>query len=148
MGLYQQFETDPNLEREGIWIDYGEFRVRLRHAGGANKAYASILEITTKPFRRAIDQGVFPEERMKKLLIGVYAKTMIAGWETSQTDAITGETSWVPGVEDRDGKLETPGEAAYVRVLNDLPWLFMDLIQQGNLLTNYRIANLEADSGN
>ena len=39
--MFDQFETDPVLESEGIWIDYGAFRVKIARAGGANKKYLS-----------------------------------------------------------------------------------------------------------
>ena len=67
MSMYEEFETDPNLETGGIWIDYGSFRVQIARAGGANKKYLSYAETKTKPFRRAIQAGTMTEERSRGL---------------------------------------------------------------------------------
>lgn len=147
MGLYKQFEASTDFERDGIWIDYGEFRVKLRFAGGANKAYVSLLEVTMKPFRRAIQQGSFPEERSRRLLMTVYAKTMIADWETAQTDD-KGVTSWAKGIEGRDGKLLPVSPDNLIDTFNNLNNLFIDLIEQGTTASNFRLADLEADGKN
>lgn len=142
MGLYASFQTNPEYERDGIWLDYGSFRIRLRFAGGSNKQYNSLMEVMTKPYRRAIEQGVFPEDRMRDILRTVYAKTMVADWETE----VSGEMK--KGIEGPNGELLPVTEANLIMTFENLPNIFLDLVQQASVIGNYRMADLEADSGN
>lgn len=154
-GLYKQFESDPKLENEGVWYDYGDFRTKLRFAGGVNKAYLGVLESTLKPYRRLIDQGVFPEERLRSLLMQVYAKTIVSDWHTALKDPDgnlvlneKGETTWVDGIESKDGSLIQFSADAVLQTFRNLPNLFIDFATVATSAGNYRLANLEADGKN
>ena len=155
MGLYKQFESDPNLEREGVWFDYGDFRVKVRFAGGVNKAYTGLLETTMKPFRRLIDQGVFPEDRSKNLLMTVYSKAIVSDWHTAKKDeeGVTivddnGETVWLGGIENRDGEIVNCTPDAVMDTFKALPNLFLEIVTVATSTGNYRLANIEADGKN
>mgnify|MGYP006921326703 CR=1 FL=1 len=148
-GLYAQFESDPALEQNGIWYDYGPFRAKIRYAGGANKSYQKFLEFVSKPFRRAIEQGSFPEDPNRASMAKVYAKTIIADWETNSGEKNeAGETIWTPGIEGRDGKIIPFNEANVLLTLEALPNLFIDFVTVANGSSNYRLADLEADGKN
>lgn len=147
-GMYDLFETDKDLERNGVWYDYGAFRVKLRFAGGANKAYLSLLETTMKPYRRAIDQGLLPPERLQALLQEVFSKTMVAAWQIAIIDAETGEVSWKDGIEAKDGTILPVTPENIIATFRNLQSLFTDLIEQGSKTANYRLATLEDDAKN
>jgi hypothetical protein len=149
MGLYNQFETDSSVEKEGVWADYGDFRIKVRHAGGANRSYSTLLEATMKPYRRAIEQGSFPEERSKQLLMQIYSKSIVSDWETSQgDDEITGNTIWVSGIEAKDGSLLPVTPENIEQTFKNLPNLFLDIVQMASSAAAYRIIDLEADAKN
>lgn len=155
MGLYKSFESNPELEREGVWYDYGDFRIKIRFAGGVNKAYTGLLDITLKPFRRLIDQGVFPEERTKALLRQVYSKSIVSDWHTAQKNEKgevvvddKGETVWLAGLENRDGEIVACTPDSVLETLNALPNLFFEIMNVANSAGEYRLANLEADGKN
>lgn len=155
MSLYKQFEANPSLEREGVWYDYGDFRIKVRFAGGVNKAYTGLLETTMKPFRRLINQDMFPEERSKSLLMSVYAKTIVCDWHTAIKDengAIVvddkGETTWREGIENRNGDIVPCTPENVLETFKALPNLFLEVVNVATSTGNYRIANLEADGKN
>lgn len=120
---YQFFKTSEKLEQTGIVIDYGDFRFRVARAGGANKEYQKALERKTRPFKRAIQADAFTNDQAIAVLREVYAETVILGWE---------------GVTDESGKpMEFSRENA-LKLFNDLPDLFSDLMQQANNSALYR----------
>lgn len=147
--MYNQFETNKNLEQGGIWIDYGDFRVLASHAGGANKEYVKYLEQKTKPYRRAIGAGLFSEERSRPMLFDVYAQTIIKAWEVKEgTDDKTGEVKWKSGIHKKGkGILDYTKENVIVTFKN-LPELFFDIQKVVTEIAAYRKADMVEDSKN
>lgn len=148
MSMYEQFETDPNLETAGIWIDYGDFRVQLARAGGANKKYLSYAEAKTKPFRRAIQAGTMPEERSRALLYDIYAKTVILDWQVADGEDKDGSTKWKKGIHKKGGGLLEVTPENIVLTFKNLPSLFMDLQQSAESIALFRKEEMEADGKN
>lgn len=147
MGMYDNFATDRKLEVEGTWTNYGDFRVKIAHTGGANKAYLTQGEQRMKPFRRAIDSGSFPRERMEAILIELYADTIIKGWETNVGEP--GEEKWQEGIENPDGGDLLPfNRANVVMTLKNLPALFYDIKEVADSIAAYRQMDLRAEAGN
>lgn len=151
MGLQKQFATDVALEQKGIYLDYGNDRILIARAGGANKAFARLLEKRTKPFRRAIAIGAFDNDRSLAILRDVYAEAVILGWEVNQgTDA---EPKWVKGIDPKDageeGKDLLPVTVENVKkVLINLPDLFTDIQQQAQAGALFRQEINDASAGN
>lgn len=149
MSMYSQFETDTDLETQGIWIDYGDFRVLIARAGGANKRYMSYTEVKTKPFRRAIQAGTMTEERSRALLYDIYAKTVILDWQVSQgLDKKTEEVVWKRGIHAKDGSILEFNPENVIQVFRSLPSLFQDLQQSAEGIALFRKEEIEADAKN
>lgn len=142
MGLYDTFETDSNMEKDGVWIDYGDFRIRIAHSGGANKRYLSYAENKLKPLRRAIESGALSNERSAPIMMDIYAETIILDWETKVED------SWVQGIEDRDGGLQEFNKENVVKTLKALPKLFSDIQEMSGSIQNFRMQDLESEAKN
>lgn len=141
MSMYENFSTDAQSEQEGVWVDYGQFRVRLARAGGANKNYQKVLERESRPFRRAIATDSLDSEVAANILRKAYAKAVITGWETKRDD------EWVSGIEQPGtDELAAFNRENVERVLKDLPDLFVDLQGQASGIAMYR-AGLREDSG-
>ena len=81
MGMYDTFETDPNMEQEGVFLDYGDFRVRIAHAGQGNSKYVRYAEKKLKPVRKAMEAGALGNERSMVLMIDIYAESIILDWQ-------------------------------------------------------------------
>jgi hypothetical protein len=97
MGFRKQFATDPKLERDGLWLDYGDGRRLLcARAGGANKHYQRTMESVAAPFRRAIETKTLPPEQAEKILVEVFARSVVRGWEGVTQDDLDGSGDQTP----------------------------------------------------
>lgn len=148
MSMYEQFETDAKLEAEGIWIDYGDFRILIGRAGGGNKKYLSYAEAKTKPFRRAIQAGTMPEERSRALLYDIYAKTIVLNWQVADGENEDGSTKWKNGIHAKDGGIIDVTPDNVVLTFKNLPALFMDLQGSAESISLFRKEEMEADAKN
>ena len=151
MGLRAQFATDHSLETTGIIIDYGTDRVKIARAGGANKAFVRLLDIKTKPFRRAIAVGAFDNEHSLLIMREIYAEAVILDWEHN-TGTLT-EPKWEKGIDPKDAGMTGKGLLPVtvenvMKVFINLPDLFMDLQQQAQAGALFRTEINEADLGN
>lgn len=143
MSLYDTFRTDPELEQKGVVIDYGDFRVTVARAGGANRRYAKVLETMMKPYRRAMELGVMKEEKAREVLGEVYASAIVLNWETKRSGL------WVQGIESKNGDEILPFTKENVaKVFQDLPDLFSDIRSQADKAQLFRQVALEQEAGN
>jgi len=142
MGMYDVFETDEDLETSGIWLDYGDFRVRIASAGQGNKKYVKYAEKALKPVRKAMQAGALSNERSIAIMSDIYAKTIVLDWEVIEA----GKPK--KGIEQRDGKIGPFNYENVRQAFIDLPNLFIDIQEQANSIANFRKAELEEDSGN
>ncbi len=142
MGMYDVFETDEDLETSGIWIDYGDFRVKIASAGQGNKKYVKYAEKALKPVRKAMQAGALSNERSQAIMSDIYAKTIVLDWETMEKDKLK------TGIEGRDGKIKPVNYDTVKTALTDLPNLFIDIQEQANSIANFRKEEQEEDAKN
>lgn len=144
MGMYDVFETDENLETSGIWVDYGDFRIKIASAGQGNKKYIRYAEKALKPIRKAMQAGAVSNERSNTIMADIYAKTIILGWETSV------DGKMVNGIEPREkgADLLPVNENTIQETFLNLPNLFIDIQEQANSMSNFRKEELEEEAGN
>lgn len=144
MTMYNTFKTDPELEKKGVWTDYGSFRVLLSRAGGANKKFQKLLERLTRPHQKAIQTGAFDNDRATALMREVYATTVVLGWEVK----VEGE--WVKGIEPSDpgSDLLPMTKENLLATFEELPDLFQDLTEQAGNAMLYRTFLLEESAKN
>jgi hypothetical protein len=139
MSLYSQFATDTNQEKDGIFLQYGTnskglpVRIKIARAGGSNARFAKILERETKPYRRQIQMETLDEETGQIIQRRVYAKAVILGWEN---------------VEDKAGVAIPFTEENVIKVLTDLPDLFIDIRECAAKAALFRSDALESDAKN
>ena len=139
MSLYTQFETDREIEKTGIVLDYGfnskkqPIQIRIARAGGANERYSKLLELRTKPYRRQIQNETLENAVAEKINKEVYAQTVVLGWT---------------GVEDRDGNEMPFTQENCVKLFTDLPDLWSDVQSQSTRASLFRAEILEADAKN
>lgn len=147
MGMYDTFETDPTREQEGVFLDYGDFRIRVAHAGQGNKRYVAYAEKALRPVRQAMNAGALSNERSLSIMADVYAKTIVLDWQVAQKNE-DGTISWKTGIESRDGTVLPFNTQTVETTLKALPNLFSDIQQQASSIANFRRAELEDESGN
>lgn len=148
MSMYKTFKTDDSLEKTGIFLDYGEFRVTIARAGGSNKRFAKVLEAKTKPYRRAIQTEMMDQERGATLLREVYAEAVVLNWEVRDGEDKDGNPKWRVGIELPDGTIGAFTKENVLLTFNNLPDLFSDIQEQAGKAALFRASIQEAEAGN
>lgn len=143
MGMYDTFETDGNLEANGVWLDYGDFRILIASAGQGNKNYVRYAEKKLKPVRRAMEAGALSNERSMSIMSDIYAKTIVLDWQVRDEDG-----EWKQGIEDKEGNIIAFNQETVEEAFRNLPRLFMDVQEQAQSLSNFRRAELEEETKN
>jgi hypothetical protein len=146
--MYEQFSTDTESETSGILLNYGEFRITIARAGGANKKFIRLLETKTKPYRRAIQTDTMDNERGNAILIAVYSEAIILNWERRDEK---GKDKWTQGIEAPPGAKQATlpfNRENVVVTLTDLPELFLDIQEQASKAALFRQDVLEEDAKN
>lgn len=146
---YAAFETSKDLEADGIFVDYGMFRVRIARAGGANRRYQTLLEQKGRPHRRAAQLGTLDEETADRIVAEAFAEAVVRDWQTKVVEGEGDERAerWdrfivMPGTLERLD-VTVPN---LVRVLLAIPDLFADLREQATSVANFLAAE-RAEAG-
>lgn len=149
MALFDR-ETDPEKERNGVPLDFGDYRVTLARAGGANDKYELELERLLKPVRRLLAVGKLDKAKERELVFTAFARTIVRKWETlarSMNGADAAGAEWLDGIDLR-GKLVPATEANLVAVFTALPGVFLDLQEAAKSDQLFRLEQREDDAGN
>jgi len=140
---YALFKTDEDREKQGEWFQYGNFRVKLARAGGANKAFAKKLEQLSRPYQRLIRKNKLPADTADEIMKEVFLTTIINGWKYKDEDG-----KFKDGIQDEEGKV-LPFKAGNVRlILNALPDLFADFQEKAMDSSYFLAEELEEDAKN
>lgn len=143
MGLKSQFQTSKDIEKNGIVLDYGETRIRIARAGGANKKYQKRLEACTRPHRRAIKNDLLDIDKGNELLMEAFAHAVVVGWENKTGEEKNGNFIFSPGVDPEDaglpkGDLLPLNPSNVLKVFKNLPDLFLDVQEQATKSVLFR----------
>lgn len=86
MDIYKLYATDPALEQEGKWIDFGG-GVKFKIARAQNPRYTRILNQLFEAHKHTLElketeaQIREAAERSHKIMAEVMAKSILLGWE-------------------------------------------------------------------
>lgn len=84
---YKFFGTNKELESgKGVKLQYPGFSITIHRAGGSNKKYAATLAQKMKPHRQRFERGLLDDETSERLLMEVYAESVVVGWENIAMD--------------------------------------------------------------
>ncbi len=140
--LYKTFESDKDLEKKGITLQYGTttrdgkdvpVTITIARAGGNNVRFDKVFEVKTKPYKRMIQTDSLDPEVGKRIMRETYAETVILGWEN---------------VQGKDGEFLDFTHDNVITVMEDLPDLFGDIQVQANKQALFRVVVNEADEKN
>ena len=147
--IFAAFETDPNLERTGIRVDYGVMYFQVARAGGANDRFRDVLRAKMEPHRRAIATDTMPEKLADRLAIEAFAETVVLGWgrpakvaEGEEPRDDDGVITW------RDGSDRRFDVEAVKELFTLLPDLGKDVMEQATNRALFRRSLAELDAGN
>lgn len=152
MSMFKSFQTDPDHESAGVWIEYETFRVRVARSGGKNTKYNKLLNKRMKPYRRALATDSMSDKVALDILREVFAEANVTEWQSMVGD------QWMDGLETP----ETPEDPAdrtaddllpvtfdnVLHTLVTLPDLFSDLRSQSERVALYRKDIQTAEAGN
>jgi hypothetical protein len=149
MSMYKTFQTDDSLEKSGIVIDYGSFRVTIARAGGSNKHFNKVLEQKGRPYRRAILAESISKEIVDNILREAYAEAVVRKWEVATAfDEHGVPTAWTQGIEGPNGDVLPYNKANVIQAFAALPDLFADIQEQASKSALFRTIIQEAQTGN
>lgn len=158
MALRKTFLTDKKLEADGVEIPVAinEYNgepvlIHISRMGTVNKRYTKALDAATKPHQSAIQNGSMDNDLARKLVMSVFADTVILGWSNLPKSDLTGnDLEWAaqaPGREPDKEELEFTKEN--VLALFDLmPDLYDDWEKRAQGAASFRQAALETNQGN
>lgn len=144
---YKIFDVDKSIEKEGILVNYGDFRFKLARAGGSNQEFRKLLQAKLKPYRHQMDNDTMDEKVSEVIVREVYARTVVLGWETKVSDEPSPDGTWEPWLETPTGKTPFSVDAC-IKVLTDLPELFKDIQSMAGKAAHYRKGEEDADAKN
>jgi hypothetical protein len=128
--LYKAFGTVKEYETEGVTLDFGVAKFKVRRAGGSNRRFLNVLAAKLKPHRRALDAGVLADEVASALHMEVYFETVVLGWE---------------GVTDENGTPLAYNLENFKKVMTDLPDLWATIRNEADNLKNFQAAETATD---
>jgi hypothetical protein len=129
-GIYKAFSTNKGLENEGVILDFGVCKFKVRRAGGSNRRFATVFSAKTKPFQRAISAGTLPDETGRRLVLETYFETVVISWH---------------GVTDQQGTVLEYTLQNFVQVMTDLPDLWNRLREECDNMRNFQDDELEEE---
>lgn len=121
--LYSAFGTDKDLESNGVVLDFGVVKVKVRRAGGSNRAFVSALSAKMRPHRRSLENNTMSEELALSLQLDVYFDTVVVGWE---------------GVTDRGGNPLPYTRENFKAVMADLPDFWAAVRNEADNMRNFQ----------
>lgn len=147
---YANFTTSKDIETKGVILEETNFEVRIRRAGGANKAYSKAVEKAFRPYRRAIEMGNLDNDRSSQLLAPVFVETVILQWSTVDIDPETKERKVSPNtIHDPDtGDVVDASNEMIEKTLVKYPELFSWIREQSTNTSLFLEDIIETDVKN
>ena len=139
MSAYKQYGTDVSKEVEGVVVELGTnedgtvYSATVSRAGKANKAYQTALTKATSPYQRQIANGTLDPVLSEKIYLEVFCKTVLKGWTNMR--------------DENDNELLFTVENA-IKVMTDLPELYMELATKANTAATFKAEDLEEGAKN
>lgn len=156
MGLFNSYQTNRNLEKDGIsYTPDSSTLIILARAGGTNVRFAKVLEAKSKPYRRQIDAGTLDPKIDRLMMAEVFAETVVKSWETLVNDKLLHGIEASPDAKDGmySCAIDKNGLVPYnnqnvVATLLMLPDLLQDIQREANRVSNYLKGDREDDGKN
>lgn len=128
--LYEAFGTEKTYETEGVTLDFGVAKFRVRRAGGSNRKFLTTLSAKLRPHRRALSAGTMDETLAEEMQMEVYFETVVIGWEN---------------VKNRAGEPLEYNLANFKQVMKDLPDLWATLREEADNMKNFQVDAAKVD---
>lgn len=140
MSLFEQFETNVQKETvDGVEVKYGAnadgsvptFRVLRR--GPSNQRYTKALERESAPYRRLLELGTLDAKIQERVMRRVFCSSVLLSWSYVQTK------------DEKDIPFTVENA---IKLMEQLPDLYYDLVAQADKASSFRLESLEGDAKN
>lgn len=125
--LYELYETDPELEKKGIGLQFGDTVFYVKRAGGANEAFDKCFEEKTRSMTSRLQLQALSEEQSSRLMQEVYFEAVMVGWKN---------------VTDRTGAPMEYNRENFLKLMKDLPTVWRALRTEAANHENFRRAQV------
>jgi hypothetical protein len=132
------FKTSSKLEQEGIWLDYGDFRIKITRAGATNKRFKKLMEDRMKPHRRAMANDTMSNDLAERITRDVWAECIVLGWDSALGSNV---------MPYKGAPFQFSVDACKTLFI-DLPDLYIDVRDQSMKLGLFLDGDEELDTGN
>ncbi len=140
--VFKLFATSKELEKKGVWLDYGDVKFLVARAGGANHGYAELLKAKIRPIRHQVERDLLSAEENDRINAELFAEAIIKDVKVKVDD------NWQQGVPSADGPVLPYTKANVVKLLLELPDMFRDIRQCAADANKYLIDQEAADEKN
>ena len=146
MSLSKQYKTDEVKVVNGYRHILGEnedksqIAVILSFMGETNQRYAAALDRATKPHKRKIQLGTFPDSEAKRITREIFITHVMLGWENVLMADVTGnpeDTGYAPFNKENANAL-----------FDRLPLLYTEVANEASNISNFLAADLEEEVKN
>ncbi len=142
MSLYKIYQNTDD-EVNGVKIPVGDTtRITLARSGGRNKKFEKMRSSLMKPYKRQMEAGRLSDNKLVKIVMPAYIKTIILNWETKVDD------KWIQGIETPEGDVDEFTNKNVEKVLTALPDLYESIVLSSNDLSLFNHIEREEDAGN
>jgi hypothetical protein len=136
--IYDVFGTDTAREKSGAVFEYGDIKVRVARAGGANDRFTRLTIQKMQPYRRMLQaqQNKLDANTialLRTIQTEVFAETVVLGWD---------------GIADREGKDIPFSKVNCLQLLQQLPDFFDQLSGFAQDMSNFQSSVDESDVKN
>lgn len=146
---YAVFKTDSDVEVNGVILDYGDIRIRIARAGGANKKFNRLLTARLKQYKRQIDTESLDEEVASEVMIETYVDGIVLNMEVKdKVNSTKALAVYTPGILDPDGNVLEFNRTNAIAFFTNLPELFKDVQVQSTQVALFRAVEQEEEIKN
>lgn len=148
--LFSDYRTDADLERNGIWLEEPNFRIKIARAGGKNAKFRQVQERVLRPIRRAMELGQVPDDLAAEKTCEILAEAVVLEWYTRDLDGPEDldHAEWIHGVPDPETmEIVAPTVEAVKAALKAAPELATYILDRAKDTTIFR-ENFEGDVKN
>ena len=145
MSLRKIYETNTDLEKDGIWHTFDGFKVKIARAGGFNSKLNHIMNEESKRFKREFGNSFLNDTELKiEWSANCYAKSLIKGWQTYDKK----QRKYVSGIELDPGKLLPYNTENVIKVFIELPELMNAIYSDSRDAENYQVKEAAEEAKN
>jgi len=146
--IFKLFGTSKVLEKEGVWVNYGDVKFLVARAGGSNIQYAELLKAKIRPVRNQVERDTLSKADDDRITAEVYAEAVIKDVQVRESEEGVEPEVWKTGVPTVKGEVLPLNKETLTKLLLGLPDMFKDLRGCANDAAKYLLDQEQADVKN